>query len=184
MATNPRTTVSERGPLMVASPSRRGKRRQSSPLKRRLMSTALALAALALVLRYLPSQPRNAQARTTQPAVQEAPSDLHFSGLQIKQATEPNSLYVDGMVTNAGNERVKAATAQVDFYDAQGALVASVKAPLVGMSHGGTDTVGNEFVRNPIGPNEMRVFRVAVEKVPPTWNHEIPQMKVAELKGQ
>lgn len=184
MATNPRTTVSERGPLMVVSPSWRGERKQSSPLKRRLVSTAIALAALVLVLRYLPTQPRDAQARVAQTAALETPSDLRFSGLQIKQATEPNSLYVDGMVTNAGNEPVKAATAQVDFYDAQGALVASVKAPLVGMSHGGTDTVGNEFVRNPIGPNEMRVFRVAVEKIPPTWNHEIPQMKVAALNAQ
>ena len=66
---------------------------------------------------------------------------------------------MDGMVTNKGKERVKAATAQVDFYDMQGATVASVQTPLVGMSHGGTDLVKNEFARNPIGPNEMRFFR-------------------------
>jgi hypothetical protein len=33
----------------------------------------------------------------------------------------------------------------------------------VGMSHEGTDLVHHEFARNPIKPNEMRFFPVAVE---------------------
>ena len=52
------------------------------------------------------------------------------------------------------------------------------------MAHEGTDIVGNEFARNPIGPNEMRFFRVAVENVPPNWNHEIPDLKITELKAE
>lgn len=183
MATNPRTTISDRAQLTVVNPGRRVKM-QSSSLKRRLVSTAIALVALILVLRYLPSQTRNAQARETQAIALEATSNLHFSGLQITRPLASDAIYVDGMVTNSGTERVKAATAQVDFYDAQGAVVASVKAPLVGMSHEGTDIVENEFARNPIGPNEMRFFRVAVKNVPPNWNHEIPDLKIAELKAE
>jgi hypothetical protein len=184
MATNPRTTISDRAQLTVLSPGRRNQQRQSISLKGRLISTGIALVVLGLVLRYLPSQTRNAQARTTQPpvAVQGAPGDLHFSGVQISEAPGGETVYVDGLVTNQGKAQVSGATAQVDFYDSRGTIVASVQKPLVGMAHGGTDLVKNEFARNPIGSNEMRFFRVAVENVPPAWNHEVPQLKIVEIK--
>jgi len=184
MATNPRTTISDRPQLSVVEAGRRAKQMKASSLKRRLLSTAIALSVLALVLRYLPTQTRNAQAGETQTFALESPTDLHFSGLQVTRPLASNAIYVDGMVTNKGVERVKAATAQVDFYDRHGALLSSVTAPLVGMSHEGTDLVGNEFARHPIGPNEMRFFRVAVENVPANWNHEIPDLKITELKAE
>ena len=111
MATNPRTTISERAQLTVLSPGRRTGQRQTNSLNRRLLSTAAALVVLGLVLRYLPYGTRNAPARTTQPAVQEAPSELHFSDLQMSQAPDGEAIYVDGLVTNEGNGRVSAATA-------------------------------------------------------------------------
>ena len=114
--------------------------------------------------------------------VQEAPTDLHFSGVQINQPSGGNALYVDGMVTNAGKGRVSAATAQVDFYDGRGTLVASIQSPLVGVAEGGTDMMRNEFARNPIGPGEMRFFRVAVERVPSDWNHEAPALKPVAVR--
>ena len=186
MATNPRTTISERAQLTVMSPGRRIKQRQAHSLRRRLLSTGIALVVLALVLRYLPSQARNVQARTTQPliAVQAATNDLHFSGVQISQPLDGEAVFVDGLITNEGKARVGGATAQIDFYDMQGATVASVQKPLVGMAHGGTDLVKNEFARNPIGPNEMRFFRIAVENVPAAWNHEVPQLKIVEVKAK
>ncbi len=184
MATNPRTTIGESTQLTVVSPGRRSKRPQSNSLNRRLVSTAIALLVLGLVLRYLPSETRRAQARTTAPSVQESPSDLRFSGVQISRAPDGEAVYVDGLVTNEGSAHVSGATAQVDFYDSDGAVIANVQQPLVGMAHGGTDLVRNEFARNPIGPKEMRFFRLAVENVPPTWNHELPQLKIIEVKAK
>jgi hypothetical protein len=72
----------------------------------------------------------------------------------------------------------------VRFHDAQGNLVASVQKPMVGMSRGGVDVIPNEFARNPIQPNEMRFFRLAVEQVPPAWNHEIPELNIVQVKAQ
>ena len=184
MATNPRTTISERAELTMLSSDRRIKQKQADPLKRRLLSTGIALVVLALVLRYLPSQTRDAQARTTQPpvALQAVPDDLHVSGLQMSEAPGGEALFVDGLVTNDGKARVSAATAEMAFYDSQGTVVASVQKPLVGMAHGGTDLIKNEFARNPIGASEMRFFRIAVENVPPAWNHEVPQLKLVDVK--
>ena len=184
MATNPRTTISERAQMTVMSPGRRTKQRQTNSLNRRLLSTAIALVVLGLVLRYLPSGTRNAQARTTQLAVQEAPSELHLSDLQTSEAPDGEAVYVDGLITNEGSGRVSAATAEVDFYDAHGAVVASVQEPLVGMAHGGTDLVRDEFARNPIGPKGMRFFRIAVENAPPTWNHEVPELKLVAVTAR
>jgi hypothetical protein len=149
-----------------------------------MASTAIALVVLALVLRFLPRGARNAQAHASTPTVAAAPSDLQFSNLQISSAPGGEPLYVDGLVTNAGRATLTGATAEVDFRDSQGNLVASVEKPLVGMAHGGTDLVRNEFARNPITPQEMRFFRVAVEKVPAAWNHEIPALRIVAVNSR
>jgi len=52
------------------------------------------------------------------------------------------------------------------------------------MSHGGTDLVPNEFARNPIKPKGMRFFRIAVEDVPLTWNHELPELTIIDVKAK
>jgi hypothetical protein len=59
-----------------------------------------------------------------------------------------------------------------------------VQTPLVGVSHEGTDLVHDEFARNPIKPNEMRFFRVAVEEIPPTWNHEVHNLTIVEVTAK
>jgi hypothetical protein len=111
-------------------------------------------------------------------------SDLHLSGVQISRAPDGTALYLDGIVMNDGNARVTGASAEIGFHDAQGHLIATVQKPLVGMAHGGTDLVRNEFARNPIPPKEMRFFRIAVEEVPPAWNHEPPQLTIVAVKAQ
>jgi hypothetical protein len=62
--------------------------------------------------------------------------------------------------------------------------VADIRKPLAGMSKGGVGAVGNEFSRNPIGPQEVRFFRIAVENVPAAWNHEVPDLKILEVKAR
>ena len=182
MATIPWNTVSERvGPSLV-TPRRRAKLRKSSSVKGRLVSTAVTLMVLALVLRFLPARTRNAQAHEAAAAVQTAPVDLHFSDVQLSMAPDGEALYLDGLVTNVGKGNVSGATAEVEFRDAQGRVVGRLQEPLVGMAHGGTDLVQNEFVRNPITPKEIRFFRIAVERVPAAWNHEVPALKVVAVE--
>lgn len=116
--------------------------------------------------------------------VQAAPGDLQFSDVQLSKAPGGEALYLDGLVTNMGNAAVRGAIAEVDFLDTQGQVVASLQKPLVGMAHGGTDLVQNEFSRNPITSKQMRFFRVAVEQVPPAWNHEPPVLKIVAVDGR
>ena len=149
-----------------------------------MVSTLIALVVLALVLRYLPQRTRNAQAHASVTTVTAAPSDLRFSDLQVSRAPGEEAVYVDGLIANHGNAVVSGATAEVEFRDAQGNVIGSVQKPLVGMAHGGTDLVRNEFAKNPITPNEMRSFRVAVEQTPAGWNREIPALRVVAVNGR
>lgn len=184
MATNPRSTISERtGPTLVAA-SRRVTQRKSSSLQRRLISTVIALMVLVLVLRYLPPGSRDAQAHVKPTAVQAAATDLHYSDVLMSKAPSGEALYLDGLVTNTGKAAVTGATAEVQFVDAQGQVIAGMQKPLVGMAHGGTDLIRDEFARNPISPNEVRFFRVAVEQVPANWNHEVPALKIVAVSGR
>lgn len=168
--------------------------RQNKPIsmKARLITTAIALVALVLVLRDLPPGARNSQVQeraaaraTAQKAAHAAPpQDLRYSDLVMSNAAGGETLYLDGLVTNTGKATVIDSTAEVQFLDAQGRVIANLQKPLVGMAHGGTDIIRNEFARNPITPNEVRFFRVAVEKVPPNWNHEVPTLKMVAVTVQ
>ena len=184
MARTSRRPISKGANLTPVNGSRRQKQSHSTSLARRVMTTLAALALLVLVLKFFPPGSKNTQVQASPRATQPAPGELHLSEVQISQAPGGEALYLDGLVTNAGNSRVTGAVAELGFHDAQGNLVASVQKPLVGMAHGGTDLIRNEFARNPIEPNEMRFFRIAVEEVPPTWNHEVPELKIVKIKAE
>ena len=186
MATNPRSTISERTDLALTQDNRKKTAKSQRSLMGRLVSTAVALVVLAAVLRYLPPGSRSAQAHAGSVPIAALPADLQLGSLQMSEAPDGEALYlyVDGVVRNTGTAAVTGATVEVDFHDAQGKVISGVEKPIVSMAHGGTDMIGNAFARNPIQPNEMRFFRVAIDQVPPAWNHEVPELKVVEVKAR
>ena len=186
MAQPSRSHVNERRNLTLVHGGRRRKRSQARPLVGRILTTVIALLLLMIVLKFLPPVSRHSDVQAGPRTIPAVARDLHLSGVQISRAPDGRALYFDGLVTNTGNGRVSEASANVGFHNAQGKLIASVEKPLVGMKHGGTDLVDNEFARNPIQPNEMRFFRVAlaVEEIPPTWNQEVPDLTIIEVKAK
>ena len=151
---------------------------------RRVLTTLAAVLLLIIVLRFFPPAARTSDVQASHSTTLTLTGDLQLSGVQLSRAADGTELYLDGMVKNAGDSKVTGATAEVGFHDAQGKLVATVQKPLVGIAHGGTDLVRNEFARNPIAPNEMRFFRIAVEDVPPTWNHELPELAIVDIQAR
>ena len=181
MVTNPRSRISERPDLALVRPERKSRLKTPRKLTGRVISTLLALVVLAVVLRYLPPGARNSRVQAARTQAQVAPEDLQLGDLQLSLTPGTGALYIDGVLTNGGQATVTGATMQVDFLDAQGKLISSAQRPIVGMAHG-TDLIRNEFARNPILPSEMRFFRVAVDQVPPEWNHEVPVVKVVAVQ--
>ena len=184
MASTSRSQVSERTDLTLVNRRRRTQPQRPDPRSRRLGSTAVALMLLGVVLWFLPPKSAKVSAKLSADAIQALPTDLRLSGVQISQPPAGDALYIDGLVTNTGSARVVGATAEVQFRDAKGNIVATMHKPMVGMAHGGTDVIGNELTRHPLKPNEMRFFRVAVDEIPPAWNHEIPELKVVDTKAR
>jgi len=170
--------------LTLASKSRRPRRRASTAVVR-LLATALGiLVLLALVLRLLPPRTRHAELAAGPGVVQALPSDLHLSGVQMSTVAGGQALYLDGLVTTTGTSRITGAMVEVGFHDTQGNLIASLQSPMVGMAPGGRDVVGNEFVKQPIRPKQMRFFRVAIDHVPSAWNHEVPALDIVGVKAK
>jgi hypothetical protein len=179
-----RSHVNESANLTLVDGGGRRRRTPSIPLMRRFLTTLAALLLLVIVLKFFPPASKHSGVQGSHGTTLALARDLHLSDVQFSRAADGTALYLDGIVTNAGNSRVTGATAKVGFHDAQGQLVATLQKPLVGMSHGGTDLVRNEFARNPIAPNEMRFFRIAVEDVPATWNHELPELTIIQVRAQ
>ena len=184
MATHPQSSLAERPELRVVNGGRNSKKRAPTSTKARLITTFLALVALGVVLRFLPATPRKAQANTNHVSIQAAPPDLEASSVQMSQSVGGEALYLDGRVSNYGKARITSATVEVTFADAQGRPIATIQKPLAGVAKGGVGAVPGEFAQNPIGPNETRFFRIAVEQVPADWNHEVPQLKIVAVKGK
>jgi hypothetical protein len=148
-----------------------------------VISTVLALVVLAAVLRFLPPATKNAQAQAGPGPMDALTEDLQLANLQMSRAPLGQTLFIDGVAANTGVANVSGATVEVDFHDAQGKVVSRVEQPIGGIAHG-TGFIKNEFSYNPIRPNEMRFFRVAIEQAPSGWNLEVPQLKVITVKEQ
>src|SRR5665811_984081 len=115
MATNPRSTVSDRTDLPLMRNDRTKQPAQSTTLVRRVILTVLALVALALVLRFTTPTSRTAQARTSRPETQASPDELHLGSVQMSKAVAGETLYLDGVITNTGQDSITGATFAVNF---------------------------------------------------------------------
>ena len=184
MVTNPRSTISEGANLGFAHEERRRKRKQSTSLMNRVLSTLVALLLLGIVLRYLPPGPRSAQLEAEQSPARIAPNELSVGKLQVIEAPGGNALYLDGLITNASKGVVTGATAEVSFRDTQGNLVGVMQRPMQNEPSVNSDQTKREFSISPISPSEIRPFRVVVEQVPPDWNHRAPELTIVSVSAQ
>lgn len=183
MVSPARSPIRGRANLRLVA-SNRKPQRKAALLARRIATTLAALLLLVLVLRFLPPRSRTVDVQATGTTAPASPADLRVSGLQISQQGVGEPLYLDGVVTNAGAGRIKGASADVEFRDLHGNLVGTIETPVTGIAPGGTGAVKGEFMRNPIQPKEMRFFRIAIDQIPPEWNHEVPELKIVSIKAR
>ena len=184
MVTNPRSTISEGANLGFAHEERRRRRKQSTPLMSRVLSTLLALLLLGIVLRYLPPGSRSAQLQTEEAPIQIAPNDLLVAKLKVVEPPGSHALYLDGVITNVSNGAVTEATAEVSFRDTRGDIVGLMQRPIQDESSALSDQTTGEFSLIPIKPAEIRSFRVVLEQTPPDWNHLTPELRIVSVSAQ
>jgi hypothetical protein len=77
--------------------------------------------------------------------------------------------YVGGTITNSGDRTVRALTMVIEFHDPFKQVVLRDSEQLITTSNA------------PLGAEQNRNFQVALERVPPEWNQEVPTFRVTGL---
>jgi hypothetical protein len=111
-------------------------------------------------------------------------SSLAFSQLQMSESTSlagAKSMYIDGMVKNAGTKTVTAATVQVLFANdvAMPAQVETTPLTLIRTHEPYVDT--QPIADAPLAPGDEREFRLIFEDIQSNWNQQMPEIHVTHV---
>ncbi len=114
-------------------------------------------------------------------------SSLPITSVQMSDSSNLSGgkeTYIDGIVTNKGNQTVRAVTVQVGFKDATGLLAGKETLPLnlirFREPYVDTEPVGAE----PIKPGDARPFRLIFDDTPANWNGEYPEVRVITVEAR
>src|SRR5262252_1327824 len=125
--------------------------------------------------------------RTEQKAPTGPPAyaaNIKFSDLKISAAENfvgATVSYIDGTVTNTGNQTVTHVAVEVTFKDSMGQLAERDPVPLRVLQTNGPYPDAVDLNAAPLAPNQSRPFRLTFERISAQWNHEYPEIKVVDL---
>ena len=89
--------------------------------------------------------------------------------------------YIDGTVTNSGNQTVIAATVHVVFSDSMGQIAQAEDVPLMVLQTGGPYDDTATLRASPLAPGESKQFRLTFEHVSADWNQAYPELQVVDV---
>jgi hypothetical protein len=122
---------------------------------------------------------------------QKPPSNPHpysanvkFSDLKMSAAENfvgATVSYVDGTVTNAGNQTVTHAVVEVTFKDSMGQLAQRETVALRVLQTSGPYPEAVDLNVSPLAAGQSKPFRLIFESISAQWNHEYPELKVVDV---
>jgi hypothetical protein len=89
--------------------------------------------------------------------------------------------YLDGTVTNTGDQTVVDATVHIVFKDSIGQVIQAENVPLHVLQAGGPYPDVVDLRVSPLSPGQSKPFRLTLEHISADWNHEYPQLQVANV---
>src|SRR5579863_5734370 len=89
--------------------------------------------------------------------------------------------YVDGTVTNSGAKTVTHAVVEVRFKDDMRQLAQRETIPMQVLKTDGPYPEAVDFSVSPLGPGQSKTFRLTFESISAQWNHQFPDIQVADL---
>jgi Protein of unknown function (DUF2393) len=112
-------------------------------------------------------------------------ANLPISNLQMSEASSvagAKTTYVDGQITNSGNQTVSGITVQVAFHDFTNQIAQKETMPL-NLIRTHQPYIDTEPVSAaPIRPGESREFRLIFDHVADSWNQYYPEIRVIQVK--
>ena len=183
MATNSRFPYEERKePQLVPNTDRLKPKPPGSSLPGVVIGIVVALVMLGVAVYLLPRMPKNAPAPTgAQVPVQPVPGELQLQGVQVVAGPTDKDFYLDGNITNTGSHLVTGIVADVKLRNSLDQVIKDVQLPAQGWAMHEQGLVSDPFTRDPIKPNDTRPFRIALNNVPGSWNHNIPDLQIVTV---
>jgi lipopolysaccharide export LptBFGC system permease protein LptF len=144
---------------------------------------ALAVAVVLLVITlWLSPSMNKASTREQNQASQSAQLKLSSITLSPQEANNQSNVDVYGQVSNAGGDPVTSAIISAVFKDKNGNPIVTQQQPMerVNVNQKEKGLNPENFLQDPLKPGEAAGFRVSYTEIPPSWNHEPPQLSVLQ----
>jgi len=114
-------------------------------------------------------------------------ANIKFSDLKMSAAENfvgATVSYIDGTVSNGGNQTVTHVVVEVTFRDSIGQLAQRETIPLRVLRTTGPYPEAVDLGMSPLAPGQSKPFRLTFESISEQWNHEYPELKVTDVTGK
>jgi hypothetical protein len=140
-----------------------------------IVIVGIVVAVLALIL-------RSEQPKPVPPPAYAA--NLKFSDLKTSAAQNfagATVNYLDGAITNSGDQTVIHAVVQITFKDELGQTAQREERPLRILRTGGPYDDAVDLTLSPLAPGQTKPFRLTFESISAQWNHAYPDLQITQL---
>jgi hypothetical protein len=149
---------------------------------------AIVLAAILLAMFYKMLQAPTANPTPSAATVPDQPtgSAIQIQSLQMTPSPDGNSMTLQGQLMNAGQQTLTGVNMNVSFRGRDGRVLSAAAYPVDVLDVSGRGAGARGSGEKPLGiepskPNDLRSFRVRVDRVPQGWNHQMPDVSIAEV---
>ncbi|MDP9268844.1 MAG: DUF2393 domain-containing protein [Acidobacteriota bacterium] len=129
--------------------------------------------------------------RSDQPAGSGQPhpyaANLKFTDLKLSAAENfvgGNVTYLDGQLTNTGDQTVNGATVELVFRNTLNEVVQKETMPVRVLSQAGPYPDVVDLRAAPLAPGKSRPIRLTLEHISADWNRAAPDIKVTNVSFQ
>ncbi len=89
--------------------------------------------------------------------------------------------YLDGTITNAGNQTVVHAVVEVTFKDDMNQTAQREEIPIHVLRTGGPYDESVDLTMSPLESGQSKPFRLTFESISAQWNHAYPDLQVTQV---
>ena len=114
-------------------------------------------------------------------------ANIKFSDMKMSAAENfvgSTVTYLDGTVTNSGDQTVSHAIVHVSFKDSLGQIAQAEDVPLRILRTSGPYPEAVDLSVAPLAPAQSKPFRLTFEHVTADWNHEYPELRVTDVAAK
>ncbi len=154
----------------------------TEPAESSLRPVLIGIVIVGVVIGILALILRSQQKPLAEPSPYAA--NLKFSDLKASAAQNfagATVSYLDGVITNTGNQTVIHAAVQVTFKDDMGQTAQRDELPIHVLRTGGPYDEAVDLNMSPLLPGQSKPFRLTFENISNQWNHAYPDLKVTQV---